>query len=469
MSNVLTKYFLVFDIYIAGAHIGGFQLQKVLVVTTPGLQTPQEHNGWASIHDPGDHLHFCSFKKMSKYLDIGNYLNILKIKEKFPNKKVKQAFKNLEPLPNVKHCGRHSLSSFGVLQLINLGKYLFNSYFGKLKSLDSIVLSHKFASTFGDQTLFQSLSALLYGLLNEKQFVYTHVDKLSSGFSTASQFKEEQQSLHYFVEQSFIKENHFFKNTKVFAFSRGYITDIPFGDDISSKDVICYLCNSLCPKSQNHEKALRISYDGISHIFNLSDAYNNYLTASSLFWSYSEFRTASLWKLVKNWLSPNHKHYKQQTGNSNSHDDLKVITVDDLFMFSILRTLNVSVARHTAPASRLIIESFVLKDSDSGLDSLNSKIVPNLKLGKGELSFPSLNKISTFKVYSQGKKFDYFTLPIKNNTGRTFVRLLYNGQVITSFIPGCKSDKITTLGMCSLETFEHFLNSTIQLGMNFGS
>uniref|UniRef100_A0A0B7ABA5 Uncharacterized protein n=1 Tax=Arion vulgaris TaxID=1028688 RepID=A0A0B7ABA5_9EUPU len=261
-----------------GTAIQGFKLRQVFVATTPGLLTPHISNSQSSSYEPDEYVRFCSFRDFLKS-GIADYLKTLTIKEKFRGNVIKPDFKIFYSMPDEENCQKQILSLFGLSQLINLGKYLLKSYNDKLVSLDTVQPHPGLAVTYGDETFFHSLSALLYGLLTEKQFIYTHIKKSSYDFSEEAQLQNTYQDLHYFMEQSYIKEYHLFKNSKVNP--DDVANPLLFDPNESSKSAISHLSNSLCPTFSDHSsQTVTVTHQDVDNIFNASDLHNIYLTNS---------------------------------------------------------------------------------------------------------------------------------------------------------------------------------------------
>lgn len=505
---------IVLDINITGALIKGFQLHRVFIAATPGLRTPNIHGSLPVSSSQVDNSRFCHFRdfsKVHKSEKVKNYQETLLMKEKFQGK-TKLRFKMFGSVPEAGNCKNKSLSSFGVSQMINLGVYFLSSYFGKLKGLNSVLQHPEFACTFGDENLFQSLNALLYGLLTEKQFVYANINKLPIDFFKRSLPGDTSQDLHYFVEQSFLKENHLFKDTRVFKFRNGNLMEMLYGSHVTAKDVIDYVSNSFCLASES-VRALGLSYDDVSDAFNVSDFYNKYLTTSFTFQTNSFTRTFSVRKSIKKFLAISSQPAQGESDIDNS--DLKIIMIDDLFMLSVLVALNLPATEHLFPSSRLVIESFIPASPDSVLQSVDSELVllheqrASRSFQEGErndgLTRTKLNKtwigfgekineekssekgeLNKFLSFMHGEKDagseEFFVrtvssqpmpspfpaiskeeksiegIPSSNKKLVTYVRVLYNGQVVTRFMPGCKNDPVINLGLCSFEALEALLD-----------
>ncbi|CAL1542595.1 unnamed protein product [Lymnaea stagnalis] len=475
---------------VEGSKIDGLTLKKTIVIVTPGLLIPPDnveelHPSWSR-----DRTHLCNFQEFSKNHKsdkVRGYSEILSIKDKFRSKKVKSGLKFFSPLSEAGDCASKKLSAAGVSHLIYLGQYLRQAYSDQLSSLHESAHDLDLAETFGEEALFQSLNALLYGLLTEKQFISTDIAKRSRDFNTASErTPQPHHDLQHFVEQSYETESYLLKNSKI---------DILDQDvDVPSKHTVLYLLNILfsilndnnvvsdAVKNSNFFNSRILSYNAMSRLFNTSDIHTSYLSSNSAFKLYAQSRTYNMRQRLKALLPKEGKAVD---------NDLNVISIDDLLMLSLLVSLNMSVNRHLPSASRLVIEYFETVPSmlinplwhayplhngeglqvspDHSTDQLGSKLPSHIPLGEhpstpggiGDSSPPSfplshilLNQNMLAGILKQND------IPIRNHQNPfEFVRVLYNGQVITAQLGGCSHDTLITLGLCVRSSFENLLNS----------
>lgn len=482
-----------------GTKIDGLNLKQTIVIVTPGLLIPPDNV--EELHPPWsqDKAHLCNFQEFSKYHNsekVRGYLEILSLKEKVKIKKVKSGFKFLSPLAESSDCGSKKLSAAGVAYLIHLGQYLRQAYSGQLSSLNEFAHSLDLAETYGEEALFQSLNALLYGLLTEKQFISTDIAKKSKDFSVPTlKTSQHHHDLQHFVEQSYQTESHLLKDSKLNIFDQNV--------DVPAKHVVVYLLNIFYSilndtntikdivKNSNFLNNKILTYNAISRLFNSSDAHTSYLSSNSVFKLYAESQTYSVRQHLKNVL------LKEKEVVNN---DLKVIAIDDLLMLSLLVSLNMSVNRHLPSASRLVIELFDMTPSmhvkplthngkdlqvspDHSANNLGSKlpsqIQPNehystpgeVSLAPGEGLAASLQSLRNSApssplshILSQqsmsAETLKQEDIPLKSNQNPLqFVRVLYNGQVVTAQLGGCSHDTLISLGLCVRSSFENLLNS----------
>ncbi|XP_059147216.1 uncharacterized protein LOC131934959 isoform X2 [Physella acuta] len=417
-STTLARHARVLDMYPVtsvsqeGQEINGFLLKKVLVVVSPGLRIPPDHIHLPTLWEKKQHQ--CKFRetlKLHKSEKFESFEEILSTKEKF-KRKSNSAFKVFKFDPET--CRGESLSAAGVLHMIHVGEHLSKVYLSKLKSLQH-VMSQGLAESVGDEVLFHSMNALLYGLLTEKQFIHSDVVKVPSDFHFKTDVKQPQDDLHFYVAESYKQETHLLKSNKLSILETG------MKDETTAKEAINYLLNQLYPKlvvrKQNNQefdnsnfgnqnKDLHFNY--ITNIFNSSDTHHKYLTSNPLFHTYAVSLTYPLRQHIKNFILSSEDLPEEQ--------DMKLLAVDELLMLSLLASLNLTVSNHLMPGSRLVFETYEPKFL-SPLDK-PEKVDKLLKL---------------------------MNIPLEKRNPLSFVRVLYNGKVISSSFASCGSSEV---GFC---------------------
>nr|KAI8728349.1 hypothetical protein BgiMline_032853 [Biomphalaria glabrata] len=444
-----------------GTNVFGFDLKKSVIILTPGLvQPPAPVRNHRSL--PADVSDLCNFKKFSKSHiseKVRSYLEMLYLKEntKYRGGK-KSGFKVLKPLAqNGETCHSDGLTAVGVSQMIQLGEFLARSYAGKLGSLSGVTSLEGLAETVGDVVLYQSLVAVLHGLLNDKQFVSSDVTKLSSDFTAPNSVKGKvlkyKSELHDYVGWAYKKEGSLFKEI---------MTSDP-EKELPARDIIAYLSNivhsNTNPGSEADELLGKVDLTlwDIDDLFNKSDTHHGYLASSSFFQMYANHNTYHLRQRIKEFL------HLGELEESSPGNNLRLLAVDDLMMLSLLVSLNVTVDKHLAPASRLVLEVFHLSSPGamSGAPSIqrvqnivssqNSKLKDSHAIQKVASSPENKHPTLLSSLYPSAH------YPID------YIRILFNGKVITPSLSACSADFLASQGLCNSKHFQPLLSSFLEV------
>lgn len=424
-------HFFFFVLSLSGKTIKGFQLSQAFVITTTGLRYQYIDK---EFDDPTFPCNFDSFShdhpsdKIRLYPEIIDYKSTLRA----GNQKAKSAFRVFHPVPSYSQCNADALTSLGISQSIWLGEYLSLAY------QELWTLEKRFAAAYsiGDEALYQTASAVLYGLLQEKQFVKNHVQKLNKNYTPAGVHKKysadlSNDDIHQFIHSSFHKEHHLFKEPSS-STMKSKVMDRLIGTNTSVKAVISHLAINYCPvqliglssPSDNHLRNDFFSYS-ISHLLFLSDVHNVYLSQDEFFQSYAYSRTLPLKKFLQTWI---------KSSKSDHNPEINLIAVDDLFMFSLLTSLNISVKEHITPVTRLVIEKFTYNASFIN-ESFSKSSSQEVLLKSGIHSNENYLNIKSAAHVRR----------IRSN----FFRILLNGRVVTQQLEECVTDMFIDLGLCS--------------------
>ena len=387
---------------------------------------------------------------------------------------------------------QEELSVLGVIQMIKLGEFLARRYFENLKSVVAPPGENKnLAETTGELVHFQTLSAFLHGLLMEKQFVAADVAKVGASFcqaaghlrSLCTASHKALQHTRFFVEEAFRKESLLFKNSKLSELNIAALLS-EGQNDLSAKEAISHVANTLCAKRhhrrvvrQKREEPEQFPNDHIALMFDISDAHISYLASSKVFQSFAKSNSFSLLSYADRWLScalPGGSG--DENKSCNDKNDMKIISVDPLSMLSLLSALSLPSSHHILPASRLVIETFYSNHSlHSQSTEVDIKLLNDTKnLGylskqalQGEPSPPHFPHINRMEGISGKPDTSHFKGSIEDSTDLSskFVRVLYNGQVVTSKIIAC-APYSTSNGLCPYNVFKSMvLDLQPQFGM----
>ncbi|KAH9495488.1 hypothetical protein Btru_013040 [Bulinus truncatus] len=467
-----------------GSKVSGLELKKSVIIFTSGLVPPPAH---ITKHPSlsADISHLCDFKSYAsnhKSSKVQSYQEILSLKEKTKRRQVKRSgFKVFEAVTAGEVCQPGRLTAGGVSQMIQLGEHLFRSYAATLQSLNGNTRLERLAEAVGDPILFQSMSGLLHGLLNEKQFVSVDVAKLPHDYDAGSYAKDKslqfKNQLHHLVDKAYKTENLLFKESG--GDSSGSLAELP------AKDVLAYLLNIVHSKLRYDGETdnlsafddLNLSIWDVDRLFNSSDSYNSYLASCPVFQVYANHHTYSLRQHILKFL----REPVEDDGKGN----LRLLAVDDLMMLSLLVSMNLSVDKHLQPASRLVMEVFESPPAASPLNTLYlptdsfiknflpshnsklegshivSKMSPDSKDGNPSL-LSSLHLITS--LTSKGPHI-LKALEVSGALGPMkqkpleLVRVLLNGQVITPSLSACSDDEFASLGLCAAEKIQSLLSS----------
>ena len=399
-------------IYFSGSNIEGFQLDKVFVAVTPGLTTELDTNDnmvKLATNIPTD----CMFEKFATHhpsIKVRSYPSLAKNKDSV-RKNREKSFKHYSRYTNSINCEINSLTPHGIAQLIQEGEFLSTRYRYQLTSLQKAALTQDAANAPGDKVLFQTLSAFLHGLLDEEQFIQSRIRKSPVHFTSENGIDPE---LHHLVESSFHSESHILKGGKQ-MFSKERLN---FGKNkiTPAKHILSQIASRVCEGDK--KSALKMLLNEINSVFHMSDAFNSYLSSNSLFKKYAHSRTLPFFNMLFQWLNLDDE--------ISSNDDLKIVSIDDLMMMSVLTTVSDVVDKHQLPASRLVLEVFRPTTANISKLSDNQKVVSNRNL-------ETLVRESI-------------------SVDPKFVRILYNGDVITSTLQSCQNSPLSNQGLCDFNS-----------------
>ncbi|XP_005104752.1 uncharacterized protein LOC101864243 [Aplysia californica] len=471
-----------------GTPVKGFELEKVFVAMTPGVRTPVERvHGLVEMSQTSSaECRFQEFAQRHASVKVQSYPETVLLKEEMKSSSAKSDFRVFKRFTESRGCKTNSLSSYGIAQLIQLGEYLQRCYSEKLHSFQSLPLHKEFAETVGEEVLFQSLSAVLHGLLTEKQFVRFDIRKSPANFCKRCKSQvgpcscREHEDLHYFVEPSFYRERHILKEGLVHVQKRAFLKQ---HQNIPVKEIISHISRVACGDENGIRGAIQVPLREIDNLFDLSDSFNSYISSQPLFRSYAQARMRPLWEVVEAWLHPTHA--PDNVSVEGKIDDFKIVSVDELMMLSFLASMSKTLDRHMAPASRFVVEMFELKSSQhlphqpiyqlSKVDdvSLNStSLEAGLQYNDSEtgLHFKSSSLMKersdskesnvSLSASTTAEKLGVTRHMLSNRHRQRYVRVLYNGDVITQALPACADDQMVSLGLCSINTFLSGLRSS---------
>ncbi|GFR62608.1 hypothetical protein ElyMa_005460300 [Elysia marginata] len=475
-----------------GERIKGFQLQKAFVLVTPGHTGP-----------PSDIVEALEGHRSEKVRAYPELLSAKKVVKGIPSK---SSFKSFEALPSgssraseksrtketFKGIGDEQginkeerekieeLSVLGVVQLIKLGEFLAKRYFEQLKSVVAPPGESKnLAEATGELVHFQSLSAFLHGFLMEKQFVAANVAKVGASFcqvagnvgSTCSTTHSTLKHLRFFVEEAFRKESVLFKNSKLTEFNvASMLNEGPL--DISAKEAISHVSNKLCAE-RHHRRVQKVrrkqeepapaSNDHINVMFSISDSHVSYLSSSKVFQSFAKLQSISLLKYADQWLTCSRlSSLDEESKSCKDNNDIKLVSVDSLSMLSLLTALSLPSLQHILPAARLVVEILHSSQNETKLDSVNLNFVRET-VQQSDVKFSDLVPIdhgrSGVERMSENDTWSYneTSTPDQIDLSSKYVRVLYNGRVVTSNISTCAGYSMSSLGLCPYMVFKSLL------------
>ena len=375
------------------------------------------------------------------------------------------------------------LSVVGVIQMIKLGEFLARRYFEQLKSVMAPPGENKnLAETTGELVHFQTLSAFLHGLLMEKQFVAANVAKVGASYcrvsgqlsSVCSAAHSALQHLRFFVEEAFRKESLLFKGSKLSDLNvAALLSEGP--NELSAKEAISHISNRLCAERHHRrverveKKPMQVANVHIDQMFNIADSHVSYLSSSELFQSFAKSHSLSLLSYADQWLTC----FDSEAKKCRDKNDMKMVSVDPLSMLSLLTTLSLPTSQHILPAARLVIEIFHLRPSSqqeqnrTKLEYLSEHALHNEKRwsdlpdgSKHVTGVENMSEKSNTSSQYEGSQLD------KKDFKSKFVRVLYNGQVVTSNISACAEEPVLNLGLCSYKSFNSLLLHALQTGFS---
>ncbi|GFO16217.1 hypothetical protein PoB_004272200 [Plakobranchus ocellatus] len=483
-----------------GRRIKDFRLEKVFIAVSPGhTSAPRDVAEALQKHKSEKVRDYPEFLTIKKAVNGRNEKSAFKIFEALPSesfgksktegwrkgKRDRETVKRGAPETSVQS---EQLSVLGVIQMIKLGEFLGKSYFKKLRSIAAPPgESPRLAETTGDLLLYQTLSALLHGLLTEKQFVAADINKVGSSFcrvlghsgSVCNAYHNSLQHLQHFMQEAFNKETHLFKDVKLSSFNFAEFWQ-DFQRDWSAKEAIGFVSNRLCAEKHHKKvassrfkskKPVKISSGHLNLLFNVSDAHVAYMSASEVFQSFAKSYSLLLLQFADQWLTC---HWCK---GSVCHDenDMKIVSLNELSMLSLLSALYLQPSKHILPASRLVIEVFHMQPFELQMElhkvqkeeeekllfapevPVQNKIshLNHLKLSEN-LILPAPSSGQLLPELSPNKQSLHEEITESSHDSK-FVRILYDGHVVTSSIPQCKDNPVASLGLCSYKMFRSMI------------
>lgn len=311
---------------------------------------------------------------------------------------------HFEMLPSSSTCGEHDLSPRAILKMIKLGEYLFKRYHKHLPVLQRVpekIL--KFPACMPSQEFFQSTSALLHGLLTEKQFMRSVVQKLTPERGRGLDTHCWCDSIHdvdIFMQKSYKHELEIFKDhgTPFVETLKSRLAE-KVGELSSAKNLLRSLSAWVCEFQHvtcNHGNGcMNLSREDVRSLLHAISAHNEYLSTNSLFAAYAIADTYLSFVNIFSWFS-----YV-----NGSPEDLKVDVVDDFFLIKFLTVLGYTVKEPIYPGTRVIVEQYRKEKLDSRAKFwkvfLNGRVVTDFLTSCKKHSFYGVCGVDTIKSFWQ--------------------------------------------------------------------
>ncbi|KAL8564468.1 hypothetical protein ACOMHN_017610 [Nucella lapillus] len=261
-----------------------------------------------------------------------------------------------EMLPGEKGCRVEDVSTPVLSRMIGLGEFLSRRYQEALPQLQDRGRDPVVAGSVPELPPFQSVSALLHGLLGEKQFCRMEVRKLERhavrGVSTHQPCPVIAQ-IEPFMERAYAQEKGIFKDQDFTGQGpQPLYRSLGVGRSTAAKDVVTSLHHRACDIDRDlcgEGRCLNLTEGDVGHLWEAISQHNAYLSSSSVFQSYAAVDTARHMETLFSWFS--------QTGTP-ADKVLKVDMADDYFFLKLLSTLGHRLQNPILPSTRLVIEQF---------------------------------------------------------------------------------------------------------------
>lgn len=375
-----------------GEMFPAYKLKQVHIVISPGprdLSFKMEDQGLdirQQLNDlEKDSVYLNKLNKFKEVIGVYKSLNVDNYKEFLPSFSPSYDFDNL--------------TLFGFQQQISLGEYLYKSYL--VNRQPDHTSSQPYVECVHELQSFRSLLPVLFGLLNEKQFIRTKIRKILSSFCDINEMLvptchcSEVEDLQPYISQAVSQGSHMFKELVI----KSKIKQNKEGSNLEHlsevelyKMAVMYICNNVSDNICANADHYFCHPDVIQHLGSTVSSFLLDFYSDPIVKKFSEMRT---YPFLQRILS--------KASQWKSYSFLHMYMGDETFVQHLRSSLRIMRAEISPVSSRLVFEVF-------------EKI-------KGQ-----------------------------PNGGKLFMRILYNGKDMTKHVSG--SEVNMENGLCRYEAVQ---------------
>ncbi|XP_046370558.2 2-phosphoxylose phosphatase 1-like isoform X2 [Haliotis rufescens] len=390
-----------------GSSVPGYHLKKVLILISPGQRaTKIDFENMTSPDISCDfehHANLASHRKVQSFPEVADIYRHMRSK--------KDGFKIFRPYPDSPFCEYEELSPLGTTQHILLGEYIGRKYskfgFDEPYSVEGMLTAH----CIQDEAAYQSIFAFLHGLLHEKDFVSTTVQKSLNNFCQIypshrcscpkSDFLQHQ--IAKVVRRGF----HIFKETAKIERSINEKISIPYHTDIAPREIVSFLSSWVCDRRQHPCKdgtCFNISISNLDDVFQSANDYLNHITSTTTFKSYAHLNVYPFFERLFKWLA------------GSGDERFSVMAAEEDFVVMVMTVLGLPVEQILPLASRLVFEihespqskDLIVKIFLNGID-VSDRLAVSTDLNASMLGLEVVSEYYTRSLLSSFKDGDYYT------------------------------------------------------------
>ncbi|XP_067659009.1 2-phosphoxylose phosphatase 1-like [Haliotis asinina] len=390
-----------------GSPVPGYHLKKVFALISPGQRATKID--FENITSPDISCDFEEYAQLSSHPKVQSLPEVADIYRHMRSRK--DGFKIFRPYPDSPFCEYEELSPLGTTQHILLGEYMGKKYstfgFDEPYSIERMLAAH----CIQDEAAYQSIFAFLHGLLHEKDFVSTSVQKSLNNF--CHMYPNQRCScpksdfLQHQIAKAVRRGFHIFKGSAKVERGINAKLNLPYHTDIAPREIVSFLSSWVCDGRQHPCKrgtCFNISISNLNDVFQSANDYLNHMTSTVSFKSYAHLNVYPFLERMFKWL------------HGAEYERFSVMAAEEDFVVMVMTVLGLPVEQVLPLASRLVFEihessqsnDLIVKIYFNGID-VSDRLSVSTDLNVSVLGLEMVSEYYTRLMLTSFKNRDYYT------------------------------------------------------------